>query len=181
MSTLKKQIPAGNKAKSSIKTTIQLENPKGVGNIMDGLDKAITEEKKKEVKKKVKKELPKLPIGFKKRWLKALRSGEFVQVNGDLASKSNDTKINITQEEIQAQKNGWGYCVLGVAGKIAGYSDTKLKNAGGALPHNFDKIPDILKTDKGGDNHEIADKLIEMNDTKEATFAKIADWIDVNL
>jgi hypothetical protein len=50
---------------------------------------------------------PKLPKVFKRRWVKALRSGEYTQGK-------------------QYLKAGASYCCLGVAGKICGVSDTRL-------------------------------------------------------
>jgi hypothetical protein len=135
-------------------------------------------EKKKESKVKKKKETLKLPIDFKKKWLKALRSGEFIQTIDHLATKDTECRINV--EEQEAKNKGWGYCVLGVAAKIAGHSDSELNKAGGELLNSFN-VPDILKQNIEGSNHSIASKLISMNDDSEKTFPKIADWIEKNL
>lgn len=48
----------------------------------------------------------KFPKVFKRKWIKALRSGEFKQGEGSL--------------KIMVEDNGYQYCCLGVAAEVAG-------------------------------------------------------------
>jgi hypothetical protein len=99
---------------------------------------------------------PKLPKVFKRRWLKALRSGAYEKGTGSLL------------------KDG-KYCCLGVACEIGGV--TKITGhsfiSGFKLP---DKFPSMLEGSIG-----VPGKLADLNDSKRLSFNKIADWIEENL
>lgn len=108
----------------------------------------------------------KLPKTFKKKWLKALRSNEYEQTNGELQ---------------QSQTNK--YCCLGVACRIQ-HPKIKLTGKGTICNDEFKRlrdinVPKLLKGDC--QENKVIDKLVKLNDTKEWSFKKIANWIDKNL
>ena len=104
----------------------------------------------------------KLPKTFKKRWVRALRSGRFIQSTGILADEN-------------------GSCCLGVAGIICGIKHDVLATGGlykdtvelqeMAAKH---RIPKVL-IEEG-----IRGELTEMNDNG-TPFPEIADYIEENL
>lgn len=104
----------------------------------------------------------KLPIAFKKKWLKALRSGEYQQGIGEL--KSIDGK----------------YCCLGVAAEVCGATRIKklefIKK--GNKIRGITKIPNLLIGDRA--SNSIVYKLSTMNDEGES-FKKIANYIEKHL
>lgn len=109
-----------------------------------------------------------LPKDFKKKWIKALRSGEFEQGGGMLHNTYNNT-----------------YCCIGVACRVI-HPRKDFKGAG--LLSMYDtksfKIPTILKGDNitlSDEYNLVIDKLVEMNDEKKRSFNQIANWIDKNL
>ncbi len=111
--------------------------------------------------------MDKLPVAFKKKWLKALRSGKYKQGEGQL-------------ERIDADGNA-KYCCLGVACKML-YPKERIK--GGIIElDQYEKVPNILKG-TGSENHLVLD-LATMNDGGEETdpesFGEIANWIEKNL
>jgi hypothetical protein len=117
----------------------------------------------------------KLPKDFKKKWLKALRSGKYAQ----------GTRC-LKQIETIKDKKVATYCCLGVACHIAGASSITDKQViqNGLLEHNGKKIKSINKVPKllhgiAGDNR-IVNKLSYMNDNR-VSFKKIADWIEKKL
>ncbi len=113
--------------------------------------------------------MEKLPKVFKRKWLKALRSGEYDQGKGKLFC---DGK----------------YCCLGVADEICGYSPS---TESGILP-DHDKTPEILRKDS-----IVKSYLMSMNDGTRIgrssplydeieygvkySFDEIANWIEKNL
>ena len=156
---LQKKKPLSSHKKSASKS-VQLEKPTGVGKIMEDLDKEIKKERK-----------GLLPLKFKQKWIDALRSGKFKQITGDLATTINN----------ESEKEEWGYCVLGVAAKVAGYSNEKFANDG-EIPYELKRVPKILRQDQEtGECTKIASDLIKMNDDKSVPFHKLADWIEKNL
>lgn len=115
---------------------------------------------------KTKTEYPKLPLDFKKKWLKALRSGEFKQ-----------------QEEGYLKFND-KYCCLGVACVVSGV-EPKQQRLLSRTSKAHKNIPQMLK----GFN-KLTEKLSNMNDgvsdtglgfVKRKTFKYIANWIEKNL
>lgn len=115
---------------------------------------------------------PKLPVKFKDKWLKALRSGKYEQGSGKLC------------------KNG-KYCCVGVAGKIQGLSDDTMFDKGiFSDSWDFDNpsrverlIPNALWGSSG--ENKIIQALIRMNDgvcgVKKHSFKQIANWIETHL
>jgi hypothetical protein len=92
---------------------------------------------------------------LKKKWVEALRSGEYKQYEGAL-------------------KEGFSFCCLGVLAAV--------KNGGTTEEHIYgnDKLDsgyDIIARECG---HVIKDKLTGMNDGGQS-FPAIADWIEANL
>ena len=108
-----------------------------------------------------------LPKVFKKKWLAALRSGEFKQGEGNLEFKKE-----------AFEKSDKEYCCLGVACRIM-HPKMKFGNSGYLEGKRFEniKVPEILK---GDDENIIVKKLSEMND-KGKSFKVIAAYIDKNL
>ena len=106
---------------------------------------------------------PKLPAEFKKKWVAALRSGEYKQGMGLL--KGEDW-------------NGgpFSYCCLGVACEVAGCKniDGPFIRKGAGI-RGITKLPKILIGDDG-----LPDKLAKMNDFGKS-FKQIANWIEKNL
>lgn len=106
----------------------------------------------------------KLPKAFKKKWLAALRSGDYKQASMCLF-------------------NSYGYCCLGVAGAICGVPSDKMKGHSyfssemgfGIVPPKG--LPDLLD-DRTPDN--VVGALISMNDAGKS-FSEIADYIEANL
>ena len=102
----------------------------------------------------------KLPKSFKKKWLKALRSGKY---------KQQDEGVLRTPEN--------KYCCLGVAAHlvgctwITGYGYIEKRSG----IRGISKIPKILIGYEG-----IPDTLAQMNDSGKS-FEQIADWIEINL
>ena len=101
---------------------------------------------------------------LKKEWIKALKSGKYVQGVGSLWNR----KIN-------------SYCCLGVLGKICGVTGLS-----GNLKYEFldstnlnlkglNKVPEELQGTGG-----LAQVLADMND-KHYTFEEIAQYIEKNL
>lgn len=111
-----------------------------------------------------KKQCGKLPKSFKKKWVDALRSGKYKKTRGTLYERG-------------------AYCVLGVAGAVAGYETGALRG-GGDLQWTDSRVPEVLKG-------KIARDLIELNDSgrpdeKSGTyrimgFKRLADYIEKNL
>ena len=103
----------------------------------------------------------KLPVGFKRKWIKALRSGKYRQGRKTLYTKG-------------SHRGRPRYCCLGVAGRICGLSNEDMRRKG--FVYNCGVIPDLITGDDG-----IATVLSGMNDRHEKSFSKIADWIQENL
>ncbi len=111
----------------------------------------------------------KLPPVFKKKWLEALRSGKYKQATGQL------------------EKEG-EYCCLGVACKIAGYSDNKMGDMGKLFKSHFPRIPQVLDDRNtvhlksiDGFSVNASQQLVDLNDSGGKSFKQIADWIEKNL
>ena len=105
----------------------------------------------------------KLPKVFKKKWIAALRSGEFKQGIGQVYEDMTDR-----------------YCCIGVGGIVCGYSKDAIGRTG-ILPSGLGKVPRAFY------ESELISQLIDMNDGKgeykenEQSFAQIADWAELNL
>ena len=123
---------------------------------------------------------------FKAKWLAALRSGEYKQIEGALRLVEYD-KV--------------GYCCLGVACEISGQG-TWVPYAYGSAALGFRLNDDFLPEELGGRyntaripltlrhflgiSQEAEDLVLQMNDgnygeTAPKTFTEIAQWIEENL
>jgi hypothetical protein len=115
----------------------------------------------------------KLPKEFGKKWLKALRSGDYKQATKTLYDPTTD-----------------GYCCLGLACKLE-YPLYYLKSSSGGyagiiskgkqpdeLKYNLKKIPKELLGLSGGS--PLVRTLVNKNDKGES-FVKIANWIEKNV
>ncbi len=116
--------------------------------------------------KKEKTEYGKLPKGFKKKWIKALRSGKFKQGIGSLELVNSVGEI----------KN----CCLGVACRL---QHPRKKLPGGYI-ENIGKV-NVPKILMGDSTNPLVDKLTKMNDGSCAEpkrdFNGIADFIEKEL
>ena len=105
----------------------------------------------------------KLPKEFAGKWVKALRSGDYKQGNGQLYNTTSDS-----------------YCCLGVACNVAGYA-TDIKKHGGSeyidesTNNYFPKVPKLLKQET-----IFTEIVANMND-QGASFDEIAKWIEKNV
>lgn len=122
-------------------------------------------------------ETGKLPKVFKRKWVEALRSGEYKQGRSSLKQKSGD--------------ESYKYCCLGVAAEIAGCKFKMGYDGGGAFIQGkitqsglinpkpvtgYTKIPKLLHGSEG-----VASKLANFNDQSKWSFKKIATWVEKNL
>lgn len=101
----------------------------------------------------------KLPKTFKKKWIAALRSGQYKQGECSLHRDN-------------------AFCCLGVAAVICGASIKSIDGKVDLKDLNFDldiKIPHLLNHDIG--ESELVDKLINFNDTGKS-FNWIASYIE---
>lgn len=119
---------------------------------------------------------PKLPKDFKKKWIAALRSGEYKQL------KNNLYKENWVTSDRQES----GYCCLGVAARVCGLDKEFIKDKDWLNEIDEEvineSIPAMLLYDAY--TNELIKKLQEMNDgegRKQRSFKQIANWIEKNL
>jgi hypothetical protein len=106
--------------------------------------------------------MKKLPEDFKKKWIDALRSGEYKQGKNHLVIFGNNNEPY--------------YCCLGVAGKVCGLSDIDLRFQDFFTQTHVNNLPDLLF---GEDN--VPAMLAKMNDDDNMSFNKIADYIEKEL
>jgi hypothetical protein len=100
-----------------------------------------------------------MPKEMKQKWMDALRSGEFAQIEGVLHR----------EEEADVDPLGGcpeGYCCLGVLGTICGFD----KSDGYTLRHDELSAKDV-DLDQA--------YFTQMNDVEGKTFSEIADEIDL--
>jgi hypothetical protein len=97
----------------------------------------------------------KLPKAKKTKWLKALRSGKFIQATGQL--------------KIRDENNEHGHCCLGVARAV------RLCKAQGSSGDDACYVSESFLPQR------IQDTLINFNDDQGLSFRVIAQWIDDNL
>ena len=111
-----------------------------------------------------------LPNEFKKQWIKALKSGDYLQGTGALSESSG---------------SALAYCCLGVACSVAGVNDYDIHGEWiDDWNGDFCEIPEILKG--SADDNKLVRILSEMNDNLSETdveehvfnFSDIANWID---
>ena len=103
----------------------------------------------------------KLPVAFKRKWIKALRSGRYRKGKGMLYRKG---------------KHGGHprYCCLGVAASISGTPSYDMEGA--CFIYEAGVVPDLIYAE-GPMPHV----FVKMNDINEKSFSQIADWIQENL
>ena len=94
---------------------------------------------------------------LRNKWLKALRSGEYEQCEGQLHIQDD------------------GYCCLGVLARCAGYASYDIENHWIDIADLKDKELSHQLT-KEDESH-----LIHMNDGGDDDFPAIADWIEDNV
>ena len=103
---------------------------------------------------------------LKRKWVKALRSGQYDQATGKLCV------------------NGTAFCCLGVLCDIQGayWDEDEFRTWRPILPSGRVAEKAVLppRAYSAGLTAEQTDVLIEMNDEGES-FKKIADWIETNL
>lgn len=111
---------------------------------------------------------PKLPVKFKEKWLKALRSGEYEQ--------GRQTLLN----------NDGQYCCLGVACSLKNIPDKNI--LGWGMPSSsFIKDSRLPKFLDSKYDMSFMEELASMNDGNEEegkkprSFKQIANWIEKNL
>jgi hypothetical protein len=116
----------------------------------------------------------KLPVAFKKKFVSALRSGDYTQ--GSSALRAIET---VYDEKKKKEVSKATYCCLGVACHIAGATGITDKayvmNEKRSVIKSINKVPSLLQGEDG-----IPQQLASMNDSGK-TFAEIADWIETNL
>ena len=116
-----------------------------------------------------------LPWRFKKAWIKALKSGDYIQGTGALRRS-----ITINDPEI-------AYCCLGVACVVAGVPEDEINGEfidDGRI--RYESVPEVLQG--VAEDNELAKVLSNMNDNcsndedrHRFNFDDIADWIDDNI
>lgn len=115
----------------------------------------------------------KLPKEFTTMWLAELRANKYAQYDGGLTDC-----------------NG-GYCCLGVAGLVCGYTDEQMENSG-VLSDKFELVPNELigTANTSDDFNQLVSDLTSLNDGREEevnpdgkkySFPEIADWIEQNV
>ena len=120
-----------------------------------------------------------LPKKFKEAWIKALKSGNYVQGAGSLMDNTDNPSSTPT------------YCCLGVACSVAGVPEEYITGEWIKTDYSFEmdrysEVPEILHGESDG--NELVEALSCMNDTHTAdttehkfSFEDIADWIDDNI
>lgn len=103
-----------------------------------------------------------LPKEFGKKWIAALRSGEYKQGQQTLCSYA-DSK----------------YCCLGVAAKISGANFLEIVGKQWVKLDSDLNLPSVLKG--SGANSDLVYDLVSLNDHENKSFPEIADWIESNV
>lgn len=120
-----------------------------------------------------------LPREFKEAWIKALKSGNYVQGSGSLRKEMDNTDNPSSTPT---------YCCLGVACSVAGVPEEYI--TGEWIDYldgyEYDVVPEVLHG--VSDENQLVEALSCMNDTHTAdttehkfSFEDIADWIDDNI
>ncbi len=126
---------------------------------------------------KIKGKEVRLPKRFKARWVKALRSGDYLQTTGELYNAyENDEK--------------GGMCCIGVAGAICKVPLNDMEGYGLFNKDEFYEIEDMIKSYKiprlltgshsqeDKDYNPIVQKLAKYNDSGNWSFKRIASYIE---
>jgi hypothetical protein len=104
----------------------------------------------------------KLPEDFKRKWIEALRSGEYKQGKYTLFDKDNNS-----------------FCCIGVACTI--YNNNTIIHRNGFLPNGDYGYAALPAAIAGGSCNTKVARLISMNDEEGKSFSQIAGWIEENL
>ena len=125
-----------------------------------------------------------LPWRFKKAWIKALKSGDYIQTTGTLKKEEKVYKqdgLTLTGNYITS------YCCLGVACAVAGVPEDKID--GEFIDDwriRYESVPEVLQG--VAEDNELAHVLSGMNDDcnneedrHRFNFDDIANWIDDNI
>lgn len=109
----------------------------------------------------------KLPKKFKNQWVKALRSGDYVQGHRTLAVKTGLNEADPT----------YAHCCIGVACRVVGIKNTTLLKK--ALPDSIKsktvrRLPKMLREPE----NKLVRTLVHKNDTLRHSFRVIAAYID---
>lgn len=105
----------------------------------------------------------KLPVAFKRKWIEALRSGDYPRAKGELC------KINEETGKI-------GYCCLGVAGRVLGNTIKQLNDA--CLGHEHNKKQKVPYVINGYNPVTRYLMILNDNDKRKAGFITISNWIE---
>lgn len=108
---------------------------------------------------------------LKKKWIDALRSGKYKQTTGALRRQSD---------------NEVGYCCLGVLCEVAGlerignyYSSRHFRMEGSITDTSLQREWGLdKKVVHLGENAELQDKLVALNDDSEKSFEQIANYLE---
>ena len=120
-----------------------------------------------------------LPREFKEAWIKALKSGNYVQGSGSLRKEMDNTDNPSSTPT---------YCCLGVACSVAGVPEEYITGEwiDYVDGYEYDVVPEVLHG--VSDENQLVEALSCMNDTHTAdtsehkfSFEDIADWIDDNI
>jgi hypothetical protein len=124
--------------------------------------------------------MKKLSSSFRRRWVKALRSGKYLQARENLVSTVYDySSCDENEEPIFI---GDGYCCLGVAACMLGISDDIMQDNGNGIPNDLSGtdegklFPDVLMQNSIGGT--LVATLTNMNDSGKYDFNSIADYIE---
>jgi hypothetical protein len=125
-----------------------------------------------------------LPREFKEAWIKALKSGNYVQGSGSLRKEMDNTD----NPSLSQHRSTPTYCCLGVACSVAGVPEEYITGEwiDYVDGYEYDVVPEILHG--VSDENQLVEALSCMNDTHTAdttehkfSFEDIADWIDDNI
>lgn len=114
------------------------------------------------------KTLPKLPKEFKKKWVKSLRSNNYIQTKSVL--------YNGDEKDISTGKLKPAMCCLGVACYIAGAPKSDLMDL--EMPSDVYNLNDFPKELLANGPESLSIKLSKFNDIKGWSFKKIASYIE---
>lgn len=113
-----------------------------------------------------------------KRWVAALRSGEYKQAYGGL--RDCEYGEYNCETDTPTIKQVYGFCCLGVLQDLAAKDGGAQWNVRGG-PQDDDAQPDARILNFLGMDSEMVAHLIEMNDRNNASFEEIADEIEFNI
>lgn len=113
-----------------------------------------------------------------RKWVKALRSGKYDQIQGQL--REVDGEYNFDTDEFKAT-NVVGFCCLGVLCDLAVKDGGPKWDSNDSLFNSEDGEPPRVLLDYLGLTDDMVQELINMNDSHGASFDEIADEIESNI